>query len=520
MSNIRLRLAPSPTGFLHIGNLRTALFGYLIAKSLKGDFILRIEDTDEKREVEGAVESLIKILDWIGIEFSEGPHKGGDFGPYIQSERLDIYHKYRDELLAKDGAYHCFCTSETLTQMREQQQADKLPPRYDRRCRQLSSAEVESRLRSGERFVIRQKLPLDGTIVVHDELRGDISFQCSDLEDHVLIKSDGVPTYQFANIVDDHLMEISHVTRGDEWLPSFPKNILLYQAFAWEAPKFIHLPLILNKTGGKLSKRQGDVFVEQYKDKGYLPEALINFCALLGWHPKHDKEILSLTELEQEFSLEGMGTSPAIFDTDKLDYYNGIYLRQKSDRELLILLKPFISTNPPLDKGRWPSLAEDGESRRAEAGGVKDNSPLACPPMRSERGSDDYLLKIIPTIKERLKTLSDVAELTAFYFAESLDYDSNLLIWKTLTPEQVISNLKEVVAQLEAIETADWTTYNLEQTLVEWLKSSDKKLGDYLWPMRVALTGQKASPSPFEVASVLGRELSLQRIQEGINKLN
>jgi len=478
MSKVRLRLAPSPTGFLHIGNLRTALFGYLLTKSMKGEFILRIEDTDEKREVEGAVDSLVKILDWVGIKFNEGPHIGGHYGPYIQTQRLDIYKKLTEELLNKDGAYHCFCTSEELTTMREKQQADKLPPRYDRRCRNLSTDDVKAKLEAGERYVIRQKLPLEGEIVIHDELRGDISFKCSDLEDHVLIKSDGVPTYQFANIVDDHLMEISHVTRGDEWLPSFPKNILLYQAFGWTPPKFIHLPLILNKTGGKLSKRQGDVFVEQYKDKGYLPEALINFCSLMGWHPKHDKEILSMTELEQEFSLDGMGTSPAIFDTEKLDFYNGTYIRQKTDQELLQLIKPFLT----------------------------------------KEGDDDYLLKIIPTIKERLKTLSEINDLTTFYFSD-LDYEPALLLWKSLTAEQVKANLTELLTQLEPIPVGDWVFTNIEQIIITWLKANDKKVGDYLWPLRVSLTGQKASPSPFEVAGVLGKDLSIKRIKEGISKL-
>ncbi len=479
MNKIRLRLAPSPTGFLHIGNLRTALFGYLLAKSMKGAFILRIEDTDEKREVAGAVESLTKILDWIGLDFDEGPHKGGDYGPYIQSERKDIYHKLVDELLAADGAYHCFCSSEDLTKMREDQQANKLPPRYDRRCRSLSKEEVAARISSGASFIIRQKLPLSGEIVVHDELRGDISFQCSDLEDHALIKSNGVPTYQFASVVDDHLMEISHVTRGDEWLPSFPKNILLYQAFGWTPPLFIHLPLILNKTGGKLSKRQGDVFVEQYKDRGYLPEALINFCALLGWHPKHDKEILSLSELTQEFSIDGMGSSPAIFDEDKLDYYNGLYIRQKSDQELLTLLKQSNSTS----------------------------------------ANDDYLLKIIPTVKERLKNLSEWSELTSFYFSETLNYEASLLIWKSVSAEQIKANLSEVLTSLELIPESDWQQAQLEEQIITKLKAEDKKLGDYLWPLRVALTGQKASPGPFEVASVLGKEQSLQRIQSAITML-
>ena len=480
MNKIRLRLAPSPTGFLHIGNLRTALFGYLLAKSLKGDFILRIEDTDEKREVAGAVDSLIKILDWIGLNFDEGPHKGGDYGPYIQSERKDIYNKLVTELLEKDGAYHCFCSSEDLTKMREEQQANKLPPRYNRRCRNLTKDEVAAKISSGAPFIIRQKLPLEGEIIIHDELRGDISFQFADLEDHALIKSNGVPTYQFASVVDDHLMDISHVTRGDEWLPSFPKNILLYKAFGWTPPLFIHLPLILNKTGGKLSKRQGDVFVEQYKDRGYLPEALINFCALLGWHPKHDKEVLSLSELEQEFSIDGMGASPAIFDEDKLDYYNGLYIRQKSDAQLLSLLKLHL-------------------------GNIE--------------AEDDYLLKIIPTIKDRLKNLNDFTELSAFYFSKDLAYEAGLLIWKGLSREQIKTNLSEMLNNLASIPESDWQQAQLEEQIITKLKAEDKKLGDYLWPLRVALTGQKASPGPFEVASVLGQETTLKRIQQAINVL-
>ena len=475
MNKIRLRLAPSPTGFLHIGNLRTALFGYLLAKSMDGQFILRIEDTDEKREVVGAAESLVKVLNWIGIGFDEGPHLGGAYGPYIQSERKEIYHKYIEELLTRDGAYHCFCSADDLTKMREEQQAEKLPPRYDRRCRNLSKEEVAKRIAAGETYIIRQKLPLDGEVIVHDELRGDISFQCADLEDHALIKSNGVPTYQFASVVDDHLMEISHVTRGDEWLPSFPKNILLYRAFGWEAPVFIHLPLILNKTGGKLSKRQGDVFVEQYRERGYLPEALINFCALLGWHPKHDKEILSLTELEQEFAINGMGASPAVFDEEKLDYYNAWYIRQKTDQELLDLTREYLPA---------------GET-------------------------EGYLLKVITTVKDRLKHLPEIKELANFYFGESLDYDVSLLIWKSVPASEIKNNLTELLARLEMEE---WDI-ELESRVVAWLKESDKKLGDYLWPLRVALTGQKASPGPFEVALVLGKERAIARIKQAISKL-
>src|SRR5680860_362165 len=278
--NIRLRFAPSPTGFLHIGNLRTAFFGYLIAKSLGGKFILRIEDTDQKREVAGSATSLLKILAWVGIKFDEGPGIGGEYGPYIHTARLEVYKKLANELIEQGKAYRCFCSAERLTVMRAEQEKNKKPPRYDRTCRELSAAEIEQKINAGDNFVIRQKMPLTGEVLVFDELRGEIKFAAADLDDHVLIKSNGIPTYQFASVVDDHLMEISHVTRGDEWLASFPKNILLYQAFGWTPPKFIHLPLLLNKTGGKLSKRQGDVFVEQYKDKGYLPEACLNFCAI------------------------------------------------------------------------------------------------------------------------------------------------------------------------------------------------------------------------------------------------
>ena len=343
MNNIRLRLAPSPTGFLHLGNLRTALFGYLLAKNLGGKFILRIEDTDQKREVAGAVDSLLEILAWVGLGFDEGPHLGGEYGPYIQSQRLAIYKKYSDELLVKGGAYRCWCSAERLTAMRAEQTANHQPPRYDRTCRDLSQADITIKLKNNEPFVVRQKMPLEGEVKFFDELRGEIIFKAEDLDDHVLIKSDGMPTYQFANVVDDHLMKISHVTRGDEWLPSAPKNVLLYQAFGWEVPKLIHLPLILNKTGGKLSKRQGDVYVEDYRAKGYLPEALVNFCALLGWHAKGEKEIFTLAELEKEFSLEGLGASPAVFDLEKLDFYNGHYIRQKSLNDLTKLVLPYLS---------------------------------------------------------------------------------------------------------------------------------------------------------------------------------
>jgi glutamyl-tRNA synthetase len=481
-NNIRLRFAPSPTGFVHIGNLRTALFGYFLAKSMKGNFILRIEDTDQKREVEGAVESLLDVLSWAGIKFDEGPHVGGDYGPYIQTERLEIYQKHIKELLAKDGAYHCFCSAERLEEMRNKQQENKQAPKYDGHCRGLSAEEVEEKIKNGESYVIRQKIPQNICVEVVDELRGKIVFKTADLDDHVLIKSNGVPTYQFANIVDDHLMEISHTARGDEWLASFPKNALLYQAFGWNMPKFIHLPLILNKGGGKLSKRQGDVFVEDYRAKGYLPEAIINFCALLGWHPKDDQEILSLEEIIEKFSLEGMGVSPAVFDLEKLDYLNGYYLRQKSVDELSELCRPYL----------------------IKEGLINKNTDL------------NFIHRAVSVSQERLKKLEDINELSFYLFRDEIVYDEGLLVWKSLSLEDVKNNLKELIPVLEGIDEKKWTKENLEEVIFAYLKSPDKKNGEYLWPMRVALSGQKNSPSPMELAWVLGKERSLSRIKKSI----
>jgi len=495
-TNIRVRFAPSPTGFLHIGSLRTALFDYLIAKTLRGKLILRIEDTDQKRQVLGAVEGLINILDWIGIKFDEGPHIGGEFGPYTQSERMEIYKEHTEALLKKGAAYHCFCTAERLTEMREEQQAQKLPPRYDRACREFSEEEVEQKIKSGEPFVIRQKMPLTGGVIVYDELRGDIKFQAADLEDQVLIKSDGMPTYQFASVVDDHLMKISHVLRGDEWIPSFPKNILLYKAFGWEAPKFIHLTLTLNKEGGKLSKRQGDVAVEDYRVKGYLPEALLNFCVLQGWHPsasaktpkEKTDEILSLDQMIEYFDYKDMGTSPAIFDIEKLDYFNGYYIRRMSLEKLVKLCLPFMGENLKLTKN-------------------------------ARKQANDFTQKTIGLEQERLKKLSEIGELTEFFFMDELNYEAKLLIWKNLSGRQVKENLQVIYDLLEKIADSDWLKENIEKDVIGYLKERELKVGDYLWPARVALTGRDASPGPFEVAEVLGKEESLKRINQAVKKL-
>ncbi|MCK5320542.1 glutamate--tRNA ligase [Candidatus Parcubacteria bacterium] len=488
MSNkkVRTRFAPSPTGFLHIGSLRTALFAHLLAKEFDGEMILRLEDTDQKRYVEGSEEKLYNTLDRLGFKFDEGPRIGGDYGPYIQSQRKKIYNKYIKRLLDEQKVYHCFCSPERLQKMREKQQAEKLSPRYDRCCRNLSAEEVVKKINSGEKFVVRQKMPLEGEVIVNDELRGEIKFQASELEDHVLIKSDGMPTYQFALIVDDHLMEISHVIRGEEWIPSFPKNILLYKDFGWEPPKFIHIPLTLNKGGGKLSKRQGDVAVEDYLKKGYLVEALINFCALLGWHPKGDNEILTLDDLEKMFKYKNMNTSPAIFDIEKLDYFNGYYIRKMDLDKLVEIINPYLANN------------------------IKKTSD-------KNKQTDEFIRNVVSTEQERLKKLSEIGELTEFFFVDKLNYPKDMLIWKKQKDEDCKKNLEIIKNILEKISENEWTKKSIENIIIKYLKDNDLKVGDYLWPTRVALTGKKQSPGPFEVAFVLGKEESLEKIQDAVD---
>ena len=384
--------------------------------------------------------------------------------------------------------------------MRERQQKDKKPPRYDNKCRNISQNEAKERVKKGESYVIRQKMPEKGEVTVFDELRGEIKFNAVELEDNVLLKSDGFPTYQLAVVVDDHLMAISHVVRGEDWIPSFPKNVLLYKSFGWPLPKFIHLPIVLNKGGGKLSKRQGDTAVEDYRAKGYLPEALLNFIVLLGWSPQagaakeklpdqeETKEIMTLKQMIERFDYAKIGTSPAVFDTEKLDYLNGWWIRQKSEDELLELCRPYLAAN--LDK------ATD-ETRKGE----------------------HFIKQVIRLEQERLKKLSEIGELTEFFFTDKLDYAPELLIWKKSDREHTKENLIKVHELLEKIPEANWTNDSIEDAIISYLKAKEFKVGDYLWPMRAALTGRQASPGPFDVAEVLGKKISLERIKEGIGKL-
>ena len=486
--NVRVRFAPSPTGFLHIGSLRTVLFNYVFAKKNKGKFILRIEDTDQKRKVEGSVENLIKIFNWLGLDYDEGPDKDGGYGPYIQSERNPIYKKYIEQLLEEKKVYPCFCTAERLQKMREEQQANKKAPRYDRRCRNLSEEEIKKNLENNLPFVIRQKMPEEGEVIVEDELKGEIKFQASELDDHVLLKTSGTPTYQFANVIDDHLMEISHVMRGDEWIPSAPKNVLLYKDLGWDVPKYIHLPLIMNKEGGKLSKRQGDVTVEAYKDNGYLAEALINFTSLLGWHPKGDNEILNLDEIIEKFEISGMGTSPGVFDIDKLDFFNSHYIKNLDNEKLLQLSRKYLEENIELSK-------------------------------KESKSKDDFLIKVIRTEKERIKKLSDLTEATKLFFIDELKYSGEMLIWKKLQKNEVRDNLEMVYNLCNKIPEENWTEESINDAVYSYIKARELKVGDYLWPMRVALSGQEKSPGPFEIAEVLGKSETLLKVQKAITLL-
>ena len=486
--NIRVRFAPSPTGYLHIGGLRMVVFNYLIARKEGGSMILRIEDTDQKREVEGAVTQLVDIINWLGIEFDEDPKKGGEYGPYKQSERADLYKHYAEKLVESGEAYRCFCSEERLSQMKQKQQEEKKAPKYDGHCRDLSEEEVDKYLQQGYSYVIRQRIPQEGSTKVTDKLRGEIEFQNRDLEDHVLLKSDGMPTYQLASVVDDGTMVISHVTRGEEWIPSFPKNVLLYQALGWEIPEFIHLPLTLNKDGSKLSKRQGDVTVEEYREKGFLPEALLNFSALLGWHPRDEREIFSLGEVVPEFKIEDIKTSPATFDMDKLLYLNGHYIRQKGIQELTQLCLPYLQ--PLLENSSYDYKKEE-----------------------------TFLQKVVATEQERLKKLSDITELADFFFVDTPEYDKDLLLWKKLGYEEIKENLHTIHQLLEEIEEGNWEEKNIEEKIVGYINEQEEKVGNFLWPMRAALTGKKQSPGPFEVAATFKKEEALKRIEHAISKL-
>jgi len=480
---IRTRFPPSPTGYLHIGGLRTALYNYLFAKQNKGKFVLRIEDTDQKREVKGATEALIQTMEKMGLDWDEGLimdkdlklAEKGRFGPYLQSKRVKIYQEYAQKLLNSGDAYICTCSPERLEKLRQEQEARKEAPRYDGHCRNL---DLKPELLHATCYTIRLKVPEQGSVVFQDLIRGEIKVNASEIDDQVLLKSDGFPTYHLAVVVDDHLMEITHVIRGDEWLASTPKHILLYQAFGWQIPQFAHLPLLLNPDRSKLSKRQGDVAVEDYLAKGYLPETLINYVALLGWHPQDDREIFSLTDLIKNFDINRVQKAGAVFDLNKLNWFNCHYIKQKPTKELIKLCQKFL---PNVDK---------------------------C-----------QLAKILEIEKGRLDNLSEIED-KAKMFLEVPDYNGNLLIFRKSDVQTTASALKKVYDKLNDLKEKSWTGEEIKNCLADVVKENTLTNGDVFWPSRVAVSGLEKSPSPEEIMTVLGKEESLKRIEKALNELN
>ncbi|MFA6486415.1 MAG: glutamate--tRNA ligase [Candidatus Magasanikbacteria bacterium] len=486
---VRTRFAPSPTGYMHIGNLRTALYAYLFAKKHGGRFLLRIEDTDRERFVADGTKKILETLDWIGLNPDEGVVLGdnssvsqkGEFGSYIQSERLDIYHKYCDQLIDQGDAYHCFCSSERLEDLRKMQQLNKLPTGYDGHCRDLDPAESKKRAQSGEKHVVRMKMPKTGEAVFTDLIRGEICVKNELVDDQVIMKTDGFPTYHLAVVVDDHHMQITHVIRGEEWISSTPKHLQLYRFFGWTAPAFAHLALLLNSDKSKLSKRQSDVSVADYVQKGYLPEAIINFMVLLGWNPGDNRELFSLDDLIKEFSLEKVGKSGAVFNLEKLDWYNKEYIKSIPIDRLIKYARPFFDKNNLIV-------------------------------------SDELLTKALPLEKERVTTLAEFPEALGFVFALP-DYASEILVWKKSSIEAVKEILPKLNDFLNTFSVQDWNKLSLETKVGEWIKENNYSNGPVLWPLRVALSGQDKSPGPFEIAEVLGKDESLRRLEIALTKL-
>ncbi len=474
-NTVRVRFAPSPTGYLHVGGARTAFFNWLFARRHDGVFILRIEDTDRTRYEPGAVQNIMDSLRWLGLEWDEGPEVGGDYGPYFQSQRLDIYQKYAQQLVDGGHAYHCYCSPERLAQTREERRRRGEPNLgYDRHCRYLTARERAEYEDQGIVPVVRLLVPLEGQTSFHDVLHGDTTVDNARLDDLVLLKSDGYPTYHLANVVDDHLMEISHIMRADEWLPSVPKHVLLYDAFGWEIPIYAHLPVILAPTGkGKLSKRHGGVAVHEFRRQGYLPEAMVNFLALVGWAYDDKTEFFTRQELIEKFSLEGVNKSPAAFSYDKLEWMNGAYIRQLGPDDLAERLVPFLT----------------GAGLPADLATVQ---------------------RIVPLVQERLKKLAEVIEWTDFFFTADLNYDPQLLIGKKMTAEESLAALRKARETLVALPDFD------EETLEEALRTLVEELGLKAGPLfgiiRVAATGKKVAPPLFGTLSVLGREWVLERM--------
>lgn len=491
---IRVRFAPSPTGELHIGGLKTALFCFLFARNKKGKTVLRIEDTDQSRFVEGATERIVKSMEWSGVEIDEGVCldedkivQKGEYGPYIQSERKEIYEKYVNQLLEEGKAYRCFCSPQRLQEMREEQMKKGEAPMYDRCCLNLSQSEVDEKMKNEEASVIRFKIP-EGNTIFHDMVYGKIGVQNRTLDDQVIMKSDGFPTYHLAVVVDDYLMKISHVFRGAEWIASTPKHILLYEALGWkdEMPEFAHMPNILNKDRKKLSKREGSVSVMDFKDQGYPAQALINFVALLGWNPKTEQEIFSMQELIDQFSTEKMHRAGGVFDLDRLNWISIQHIKKMDVGELYNQVMPFLQ-----EKEFFKNAPE-------------------------ERRLEEFVKKVLTVEKDRLEKFTQAGEQNQFFFVSEVKVGADDMRWKDSSDESTKENLQKAHNVLSEVEDNNWDLEKIEKVLLE---AAGDKRGDLLFPVRAALTGEKRSPSPFEVAWALGKGESLKRIEKAMKAL-
>ncbi len=480
MSNVRTRFAPSPTGFMHVGNLRTALYEYLVAKSQGGDFILRLEDTDQERYVEGSVDVIYRTLERVGLKHDEGPDIGGEYGPYIQSQRLDTYKPYAEQLVRDGKAYYCFCTKERLEQLHEQGFGG-----YDRHCRELPQDEVQKLLDAGTPYVIRQKVPLTGATTFKDEVFGEITIENKEIEDQVLIKADGYPTYNFANVIDDHLMNITHVVRGSEYLTSTPKYQMLYEALGWEQPTYIHLPLIMGRnedgTTSKLAKRHGSTSFEGLVQDGYLPEVITNYIALLGWAPKDNQEVFSLQGLVENFSVDRISKSPAVFDYDKLNWFNSEYIKAMSSEDFLVHAMPCYKEIFGDVEKPWDVL--------------------------------DSILRA------RLTKFNEIPALLAF-FKELPDYPAEFFVNKK-SKTNLENSPKMLEAAIEVLEKLpDWDLDTIHEAMICLAQKLEVKNGTLLWPVRIAAAGTLVTPGgAMEILTLLGRDEALSRLRAGVSKL-
>ena len=482
---IRVRYPPSPTGEPHVGNIRTAIFNWLFARHHGGSFVIRIEDTDQARKVEGAVEGQLEALRWLGVDWDEGPDIGGEYGPYTQSERLSLYSDAADDLLEWGAAYRCYCSTERLAEVRKERAKSKAPGGYDRHCRDLTDEEGGEQERNGITPVVRFRMPLDGTTSVTDLVRGDVSFENRLVDDFVMLKSDGFPTYHLANVVDDHLMEISHVMRAEEWLSSMPRHLQLYAALRWDPPAFAHLPIILAADRSKLSKRHGATSVLEYREKGYLPQAMVNFLTLLGWSLDDKTELLSKDDLVRHFGIDRVGKAGAIFSTDKLDWMNGVYLREMSIDDLAHALLAYWGRFPPVEIPDLPEIA--------------------------------YLLKIVPLIQERIKTLAEAAPLVAFIFRDEIEYKQDALVQKGMDGDRTRDGLKAALASLSELDSFGASA--IEGALRPLAEELGIKTGQLFGSLRVATSGQRVAPPLFETMEVLGRDRTLASIEKALTTL-